>query len=155
MKLSPFHLAIPVDDVAKAAEFALLGSVKKGTYELGGPEITNFRGLMALMLKIIKRRRLVINTPRFIAKLMAFGLSTLQILTLGIFKNYIITSDQIENLGIDNIVSTNAKGFKKLGIKKLGIDPLDMASILPDYLWRYRPSGQYDAIKDSAKNLRS
>ena len=40
-------------------------------------------------------------------------------------------------------------------VKKLGIDPLDMASILPDYLWRYRPSGQYDAIKDSAKNLRS
>ena len=105
---------------------------------------------MALMLKIIKRRRLVINTPRFIAKLMAFGLSTLQILTLGIFKNSIITSDQIENLGIDNIVSNNAKGFKQLGI-----DPLDMGSILPEYLWRYRPSGQYDAIKDSAKNLRS
>ena len=139
-----------VDDVAKAAEFALLGSVKKGTYELGGPEINNFRGLMALMLKIIKRRRLVINTPRFIAKLMAFGLSTLQILTLGIFKNSIITADQIENLGIDNIVSNNAKGFKQLGI-----DPLDMGSILPEYLWRYRPSGQYDAIKDSAKNLRS
>ena len=105
---------------------------------------------MTLMLKIIKRRRLVINTPRIIAKLMAFGLSTLQILTLGIFKNSIITSDQIENLGIDNIVSNNAKGFKQLGI-----DPLDMGSILPEYLWRYRPSGQYDAIKDSAKNLRS
>ena len=81
---------------------------------------------------------------------MAFGLSTLQILTLGIFKNSIITADQIENLGIDNIVSNNAKGFKQLGI-----DPLDMESILPEYLWRYRPSGQYDAIKESAKNLRS
>ena len=105
---------------------------------------------MTVMLKTIKRRRLIINNPRFIAKLMAFGLSTLQLLTLGIFKNSIITADQIENLGIDNIVSTNAKGFKQLGI-----DPLDMGSILPEYLWRYRPSGQYDAIKDSAKNLRS
>ena len=139
-----------VDDVAKAAEAALLGSVPKGIYELGGPEIKNFRELMVVMLKIIKRRRLIINTPRLIAKLMAFSLSTLQMLTLGLFKNSIITSDQIENLGIDNIVSEKAKGFETLNI-----DPLDMGPILPEYLWRYRPSGQYDAIKDSAKNLRS
>ena len=139
-----------VDDVAKAAESALLEPVPRGIYELGGPEIKDFRELMIVMLKIIRRRRLIINTPRFIAKLMAFGLSTLQILTLGLFKNSIITKDQIENLGIDNIVSEQANGFKKLSI-----DPLDMGSILPEYLWRYRPSGQYDAIKDSAKNLKS
>ena len=139
-----------VDDVAKVTEAALLGSVPKGIYELGGPEIKDFRELMIVMLKIIKRRRLIINTPRFIAKLMAFGLSTLQILTLGLFKNSIITKDQIENLGIDNIVSEQEQCFENLNI-----DPLDMGSVLPEYLWRYRPSGQYDAIKDSAKNLRS
>ena len=139
-----------VDDVAKAAEAALLGSVPKGIYELGGPEIKDFRELMIVMLKIIKRRRLIINTPRFIAKLMAFGLTTLQILTLGLFKNSIITKDQIENLGIDNIVSEQEQCFENLNI-----NPLDMGSVLPEYLWRYRPSGQYDAIKDSAKNLRS
>ena len=139
-----------VDDVAKAAEAALLGSVPKGIYELGGPEVKNFRELMVVMLKIIKRRRLIINTPRLIAKLMAFSLSTLQMLTLGLFKNSIITSDQIKNLGIDNVVSKQATGFEQLNI-----NPLDMGSILPEYLWRYRPSGQYDAIKDSAKNLRS
>ena len=139
-----------VDDVAKAAEAALLGSVPKGIYELGGPEIKDFRELMIVMLKIIKRRRLIINTPRFIAKFMAFGLSTLQILTLGLFKNSIITKDQIENLGIDNIVSEQEQC-----LENLNIDPLDMGSVLPEYLWRYRPSGQYDAIKDSAKNLRS
>ena len=70
--------------MAQAAEVALLGSVPKGTYELGGPEIKDFRELMSVMLKIIKRRRLIVNTPKFIAKLMAFGLSTLQILTLGL-----------------------------------------------------------------------
>ena len=30
-----------------------------------------------------------------------------------------------------------------------------MQAILPDYLWRFRPTGQYDAIKESAKNLRA
>ena len=139
-----------VDDVAKAAEATLLKPLPRGIYELGGPEIKDFRELMIVMLKIIKRRRLIINTPRFIAKLMAFGLTTLQILTLGLFKNSIITKDQIENLGIDNIVSEQEQCFENLNI-----DPLDMGSVLPGYLWRYRPSGQYDAIKDSAKNLRS
>ena len=139
-----------VDDVAKAAEAALLGSVPKGIYELGGPEIKNFREVMVVMLKIIKRRRLIINTPRLIAKLMAFSLSTLQMLTLGLFKNSIITSDQIKNLGIDNVVSKQATGFEQLNI-----DPFDMGSVLPEYIWRYRPSGQYDAIKDSAKNFKS
>ena len=61
------------------------------------------------MLKTIKRRRLIINMFKIYCQLMAFGLSTLQILALGIFKNSIITADQIENLGIDNIVSNNAK----------------------------------------------
>ncbi len=139
-----------VDDVAKAAESALIEPVPRGIYELGGPEIKDFRELMIVMLKIIKRRRLIINTPRFIANLMAFGLTTLQILTLGLFKNSIITKDQIENLGIDNIVSEQEQC-----LENLNIDPLDMGSVLPEYLWRYRPSGQYDAIKDSAKNLRS
>ena len=37
----------------------------------------------------------------------------------------------------------------------LGIKPAAMESILPEYLWRFRPSGQYDAIKESARNLRT
>jgi NADH dehydrogenase len=61
-----------------------------------------------------------------------------------------ITRDQIKNLSKDNVVSDNVMGFAELGIK-----PVSMASILPDYLWRFRPSGQYDAIKDSARNLRN
>ena len=30
-----------------------------------------------------------------------------------------------------------------------------MESVLPDYLWRFRPSGQYEALKESARNLRA
>jgi hypothetical protein len=46
-------------------------------------------------------------------------------------------------------VSAGAKGFADLGI-----EPTSMETVLPEYLWRYRPSGQYAAIKDSAKNLK-
>ena len=37
----------------------------------------------------------------------------------------------------------------------LGITATPLEAILPDYLWRFRPSGQYDAIKDSAGNLKA
>jgi NADH dehydrogenase len=46
-------------------------------------------------------------------------------------------------------VTPGAKTFADLGIA-----PVDMDAMLPEYLWRFRPSGQYAAIKGSAKNLR-
>ena len=33
--------------------------------------------------------------------------------------------------------------------------PVAAEAVIPDYLWRFRPSGQYTAIKESAKNLRA
>lgn len=138
-----------VDDVAKAAEKALLGTVAPGIYELGGPDVDTFRGLMQRMLKMVHRRRLVLNMPWVVAKVMAFGFDLLQTLSLGLFTNGVLTRDQVKNLRHDNVVSEGAKGFAELGIT-----PVTMEAVLPDYLWRFRPSGQYDAIKDSARNLR-
>lgn len=139
-----------VDDVAKAAELAVLGKVEGGIYELGGPEVETFRGLMERMLQVIHRRRLILSMPRFMARIMAFFLDLAQTITLGLFSNGILTRDQIKNLSKDNVVAADARGFDDMGIK-----PVAMAAILPDYLWRFRPSGQYDAIKESAQNLRN
>ncbi|MEL7097619.1 MAG: complex I NDUFA9 subunit family protein [Pseudomonadota bacterium] len=137
-----------VDDVAHAAELALTGKAAPGVYELGGPEVATFRALMEMMLEIVRRRRLIVNIPFFAARIMALGGAVGQFLSLGIVKAP-ITGDQVTNLMKDNVVSDGAKGFADLGI-----EPQDMDAILPDYLWRFRPSGQYDAIKESAKNLR-
>ncbi|MGA9254034.1 MAG: complex I NDUFA9 subunit family protein [Roseobacter sp.] len=139
-----------VDDVACAAELALIKSVSPGIYSLGGPDIASFRELMELMLETIHRRRLIVNIPFFAAKAMAFGFDMLQTVTLGLIKNGMITRDQVKNLANDNIVANADKTFADLGI-----EPRSMASILPEYLWRFRPSGQYDAMKRSAKNLRT
>ncbi|MFK7761848.1 MAG: complex I NDUFA9 subunit family protein [Roseobacter sp.] len=139
-----------VDDIAKAAEKALLGHVTPGIYSLGGPDVASFRELMAMMLETIHRKRLVINLPFFAARMMAFGFDTMQSLTLGLVKNGMITRDQVRNLARDNVVGANDQGFEALGI-----EPTALTSVLPEYLWRFRPSGQYDAIKNSAKNLRT
>ena len=139
-----------VDDVAKAAEMALTRDVPGGVYELGGPDVASFRELMQKMLQVIHRRRLVVNLPGPVARLTAFGFDMLEAMTFGLFSNGILTRDQLRNLARDNVVSDGARGFGDLGI-----EPVAMEAVLPEYLWRFRPSGQYDAIKQSARNLRT
>ena len=72
-----------------------------------------------------------------------------EFLTGGLVKEQ-ITRDQVVSLKSDNVVSDGAKGLADLGIK-----PVAVEAILPGYLWRFRPGGQYSDIQDSAKNLRA
>jgi len=138
-----------VDDVAQAAVKAVLGEAAPGIYELGGPDVHSFRELMQKMLQVVQRRRLIMNIPFFVARIMGGVFDLLQTVTLGLFTNGLITRDQVRNLARDNVVSPRARGLADLGIAPTPID-----AVLPEYLWRYRPSGQYAAIKESAKNLR-
>lgn len=137
-----------VDDVAAAAVLAATGAAPAGVYELGGPDVATFRDLMGQMLAVIRRRRLVVNIPFWAAGLMARGFHVVKVASLGLITPP-VTRDQIINLGRDNVVAADAKGFADLGIT-----PTAMMAVLPDYLWRFRPSGQYAVIKESAKNLR-
>lgn len=138
-----------VDDVAQAAVKGVLGTAAPGIYELGGPEVATFRELMQRMLQVIHRRRLIVGLPFWAARLMAMGLDLVQFVTLGLITNTMLTRDQVANLRHDNLVSPDAKG-----LAELGISPVALGSVLPEYLWRFRPSGQYDEIKASARNLR-
>ena len=137
-----------VDDVAAAAVNALNRGAS-GVYELGGPDVNSFRALMQQMLDIIRRRRLVLNIPFWAARIMASVLRVVQFVSLGIVKAP-ITRDQVANLANDNVVAADAKT-----LEDLGVTPTAMEAVLPDYLWRFRPSGQYAAIKESARNIRT
>jgi len=137
------------DDVAKAAVKGLLGEAEGGVYELGGPEVKSFRALMDEMLTVIHRRRLVISMPGFVAWMMAFGFDMMQAASFQLISNGVLTRDQLRGLKRDNVVSEGAKGFADLELQ-----PVTLGSVLPDYLWKFRPSGQYDAITGSARNLR-
>lgn len=139
-----------VDDVAKAAVKAVTGDAAPGVYELGGPEIKTMRALIAQMLDVISRRRVVMNMPFWMAGIMAFSFDMLQAASFGLISNGVLTRDQLRNLRRDNVVADHAKGFADLDIT-----PVAMESVLPEYLWRFRPSGQYDALQKSASNLRT
>ncbi|WP_170326052.1 complex I NDUFA9 subunit family protein [Ruegeria arenilitoris] len=138
-----------VDDVAKAAVQGVLGQAEAGIYELGGPEVKSFRALMQQMLGVIHRRRVIIGVPFFAARIMAGVLDIAKFVSFQLFPNHILTRDQLKNLRRDNVVSEGAKGFDDLGI-----EPATLESVLPDYLWKFRPAGQYDDIQNSAGNLR-
>lgn len=135
-----------VDDVAQAAMKGVDGA--SGIYELGGPDAKSFRALMQDMLAIIRRRRLVVNVPFFVGGIMGWGFDLLKALSGGLI-NGPVTGDQVRSLRSDNVVGQDAKTLDDLGIA-----PTSMEAVLPSYLWRFRPSGQYDAIKESARNLR-
>ncbi|KFI31296.1 complex I NDUFA9 subunit family protein [Haematobacter massiliensis] len=138
-----------VDDVAQAAAMGVTGAAKPGIYELGGPEADTLRNIMKKMLGEIHRRRAILNMPFWLAGIVGGTLDFGQTVTGGLLANNTLTRDQVRSLRHDNVVSGETMTFDDLGIT-----PVHFEAVLPDYLWRYRPSGQYDAIKSSARNLR-
>jgi uncharacterized protein YbjT (DUF2867 family) len=125
-----------VGDVADAVADAVDGKTKAGaTYELGGPEVLTMREIMQLILKITDRDRALLPLP--------FGLAKFQALLLqfapGMLK---LTPDQVELLKTDNVVSDAAKAAG-LTLQGLGISADSMEAVCPQYLWRFRPMGQF------------
>ena len=138
-----------VDDLAAAAVKAITENVKPGIYELGGPEVATFKELIVKLMGIIRRKRLIVNVPFFVALIQAYAFDMAQKLSLGLFINSILTRDQVRSLKSDNVVSSRGKGFKELNI-----EPIAMDAILEEYLYRHRPYGQYTELTETAGNLK-
>ncbi|MCQ0969028.1 complex I NDUFA9 subunit family protein (plasmid) [Paracoccus sp. TK19116] len=139
-----------VGDVAQAAAIAAEGGVAPGIYQLGGPDVLTLRDIVQQALTSIDRRRLVVNQPIWLARLGAGALDMVQTVSGGLISNGILTRDQLKLLSKDNVVEDGAQGFDAFGIT-----PTAPQAVIDDYLWRFRPSGQYETIKKSAKNLRA
>jgi NADH dehydrogenase len=131
-----------VGDVAAAVATCLAGGAKPGAvYELGGPEVLTFRELLDLTQEWSERSRPYLPIPFWLAKLQAILTSPL--------PNSVrpITFDQVRLLQSDNVVSESAKSGKRtLGC--LGVSaPHGLAAIVPTYLERFRPRGQFASYR--------
>ncbi len=135
-----------VDDIAQAAVMGVLGTAPGGVYELGGPEVATFRALMQKMLHVIRRRRLVMNLPFWLGSIIASVSDIGAKITGGLVQGP-VTGDQLLSLRVDNVVAEGANG-----LADLGITPTALEVELPEYLWCYRSSGQYDAMKEAANS---
>jgi NADH dehydrogenase len=123
-------------DVATAVADAVDGKTKQGAiYELGGPEVLTMREIMEIILRIIERRRMMISLP--------FGLAKFQALLLQFAPGSLkLTPDQVLLLRSHNVVSPAAKAAD-LTLEGLGITPDSLEAIAPQYLWRFRKTGQF------------
>lgn len=139
-----------VEDVAEAAVKGVIGEAAPGVYELGGPEVLTIAEIQSQVNAVIERKRVLLPVPGPVAAMAAFGFDLAQKLTAGLIENKVLTRDQLRNLGKDNVVAEGARGFSDLGIR-----PAAAATVLPEYLWRFRSAGQYAAIKASARDLRN
>ncbi|MDA7599817.1 complex I NDUFA9 subunit family protein [Alphaproteobacteria bacterium] len=124
-----------VGDVAEAvvAGLALRPTKKKfddRVFELGGPDVLSFRRLMEMTLANIKRKRALVPVP---LSVMSFGA-----VFAGLLPNPPVTVDQVRLLAMDNVVSQDAAGLSDLGIVATPVE-----TILPSYLGRFRPGGQF------------
>jgi NADH dehydrogenase len=125
-----------VGDVATAIADAVDGKAKAGaTYELGGPEVLTMREIMETILEITDRDRMLVSLP--------FGLARLQSVFLQFAPGALkLTPDQVELLRSDNVVSDAAKAAE-LTLEGLGVTPDSLEAVAPQYLWRFRPAGQF------------
>ena len=132
-----------VDDVACAVEKLLYPNLKSKNeliFELGGSEVLSFRNLMAKMLFLIQRKRILLDIPFGIADIFCPLVYMANKLTLNNIP-LLITKDKIRQLKKDNIVSKDIPGFNELAISPRVLD-----AILPTYLNRYRPKGQFNDL---------
>ena len=122
---------IYVGDIAKAIMAVLeKEEINNNIFELGGPQIFTFKELMKILLKEINKKRFLVPIPFLFAK---FQAKILQLL-----PKPLLTTDQVEMLKYDNIVTN-----KYPTLKDLKINPKTIESILPNYIWRFRKGGQF------------
>lgn len=138
-----------VEDVARAAMMGAEGTATPGIYELGGPDVMTMREIARMVAVVTDRRRAIVGVPSFLAVLMGWGFDAVQWASGGLVTNRVLTRDQVRQMRRPNRVGTGVMGFAELGI-----EPSSAAAVVPEYLWRFRPSGQYESIKASARNLR-
>jgi len=131
-RMQPVYVA----DVAAAVVRALaLPEARGAVYELGGPKIYSFKALLQFILAETGRKRLLLPLPFALAAVKAFFL---QIPSLLLPIPPILTVDQVRLLKTDNVVQ---EGARTLG--DLGIAPSAVEAVVPGYIWRFHPKGQF------------
>ncbi len=133
-----------VTDVAEAVAKSVEGKVAKGKiYEIGGPEVLTFKNCLEILMKTIDRKRTLLPVPFGIASMIG------SIASLVPFIAPPLTSDQVTLLKSDNVVSANAQTEGRT-LQAFGIAPTSVEAVLPSYVVRYRPQGQYSRSGSAA-----
>ncbi|MFZ1108410.1 MAG: complex I NDUFA9 subunit family protein [Rhodomicrobium sp.] len=125
-----------VGDAARAVAAAVSERATEGAvYELGGPTVYTFREILEKVCEWTQRSPALLPIPFWMAKIPAFFVQFL--------PGAPITLDQLRLLQRDNVVSAEAiregRTLEGLGVT----EPRSAEAIVPPYLQRYRPHGEF------------
>ena len=125
-----------VNDVARSILKAIEIKNNEGQiYEIGGEKIMSFGDIVKLILKIIGKKRLVVEMPMTLAKTQSVFLSMFPIPPILTKDQCLILSEK------DNVVSSNHPTLQDLNIK-----PVDVETEMKKWLWRYRSGGEFAKV---------
>ncbi len=131
-----------VGDLGTAIANVVEGAGTPGlVYELGGPEVLSFKQLLDRTKEWSGRHPGYISLPFWLAKLQA-------LLTWPLPQGLRpLTVDQVRMLQHDNVVSDEASKEDRT-LAALGVtDPHTVASVVPQYLSRFNPRGQFASYR--------
>ena len=128
---NPSMQPVYVGDVVKSIVAVVeKEEIENNIYEIFGKDQYTFKQLMQLLLKEIRKKRLLLNIPFPVAKILARFAELL--------PKPLLTRDSVELLRYRNCPTGKYPGLKELNIK-----PTSIESVLPQIVWRYRQGGQF------------
>ncbi len=135
-------------DLAKAITAAVTREDASGkTFELGGPRIYTFNEIYDFIFTTIDRKRFKLPLPFFLMKPAGYMLGALwrfvPPMSWGMLGMPPFTGDQVELLKFDNVVAPSALTIRDLGLTELET----VETMVPSYLWRFRPYGEFHQPK--------
>ena len=130
-KFMPIHCSELTDII-----YEIINKKKQSSIiECIGPEVLTFKDIIKILLKLIDKKRLLINMPLFIANLSA---SFFQL-----FPKPLLTSDQLRLLKYDNIPSKKYKTNLDIGIPSNKSFEVEVNK----YCYMWREGGQFSTNK--------
>ena len=127
-KFTPIH----VTDLAQIIFDVINKNIDDKIIECIGPQVFTFKDIIKILLKSLNKKRLIINLPLPIAKLMAKTIETMT-------PNPVFTMDQLNLLRYDNIASGNYKTNFDLN---LGAS-LKFENEIEKYSYMWKEAGQF------------
>ena len=105
------------------------------TYELAGPQVYTFRGLIELIMQTIQIKRPIVGLNDALSLAQGFMMEFLPV--------KLMSRDNVRSMTIDSVSDA---AFPSV----FGIKPTSLESVIPDYLNNQNPRGHYDDFRSAA-----
>ena len=126
-KFSPIHVSEICEIILQTIEKNIFSEI----IECAGPEELSFKEIIKKLLVSIDKKRILVNLPLFLAKIIIFFLEK--------FPRPLITQDQLTLLKYDNIISKEYKTNLDIGYEA----KLRFEDEIKKYSYMWKKGGQY------------